>query len=203
MAKMIKRGVIGELSGKLGQIVLRRGKDGKTIAATPAVRTKPRSKLQLKSESRFARATRYAQKTEQRRPEVWKFYQSKVNKPHMSPSNIAIKDYMSPPRIDEVDLSEYKGKGGDPIYIEAFDKIRVVKVTVKIRDEDGTLLEQGEAKAHNKRDWTYRAKMDVPGGDGATVYVEVRVSDLAGNEVREVVEWKLDRRYGYRPDVSG
>ena len=200
MAKMIKRGVIGDLSGKIGQIILRRVPGGKTQAVTPAIRTKPRSPKQLERQDLFRKATRYAQQTQVRRPEVWKIYQSMANRPYMSPNNIAIKDFMSLPVIDEVDLTDYHGRAGDPIYIEAHDNVQVAKVTVRITDKDsGNLLEQGEAQAHNKRDWSYRVRRDVSGGSGG-VMVEVRVWDLAGHEVREV---KPSRRPQYRHNPPG
>lgn len=146
---MLKRGVIGDLSGKIGQIIIRRVKGGKVFAVTPAIVTKPRSKLQLESQTRFAKATRYARQTMVRRPEVWKVYQGKVNGPYMSANNIAIRDFMSPPTIDDIHLTDYHGRKGEPIYIEAHDKVRVARVTVRIisvnsgDDGDGDCGESG------------------------------------------------------------
>ena len=191
MAKMLKKGVIGEFSGKVGQVIIRRMKSGIYYLVTPGVYTKPRSKLQLESQARFAEATRYARHTRQKRPEVWSIYQRRAKTTRrLTPTNVAVQDFMSPPTIDDVDVSYFKGKAGDPIYIEAQDKNKVVKVSVSIRDGDGNLIEEGEAQMDSKRDWSYRVEEDL--AIGKKLRVEVTVTDLVGHEVKEAVEVELE-----------
>jgi hypothetical protein len=87
-----------------------------------------------------------------------------------SPYNMAVADFLSPPKVHLIDASEYTGQPGDPITVVATDKCRVVSVRVKIARADGTLVEEGAAaQVTNGRMWIYAATEANPGLIGSVV----------------------------------
>ena len=63
----------------------------------------------------------------------------------MSAFNVAIADYLNPPVVRRIDISNYRGKIGDKIYFIILDDISVQSVKVALHQSGGTLIEQGEA----------------------------------------------------------
>lgn len=194
MARIIKFGVLGELSGKIGDVILRRTKGGKTHVVSKSEITKPPSPAQLENRAQFAKGTRYAKRTRRNRPDIWSIYQKLAKGTDRSAHNLAIKDFMSPPVIEDIDVSGYKGQKGDVIRIKAKDKVMVAWVRVRLlvpgNEEEGKkekVIEGGEAEKFGQKEkevWRYVVKRDVEGRG----VVEVRVSDLAGHVVRERIE---------------
>ena len=63
----------------------------------------------------------------------------------MSAFNVAIADYLNPPVVRRIDVSNYRGKIGDKIYFIILDAISVQSVKVALHQSVGTLIEQGDA----------------------------------------------------------
>ena len=59
--------------------------------------------------------------------------------------NLALADWFVTPRVLEINVDRWTGKIGQTIRVKARDNVRVVRVSLVIRDAQGTLLEMGEA----------------------------------------------------------
>ena len=189
MAKLRKKGVIGELSGKVGQIVIRFSK-GEYVITTPPVFTKPPSEKQLEQREKFKEAVEYAQEATKVSP-TKEIYEEIAERKKKYPMNVAVADFFHVPEIEDVDISEYHGKTGDLIRVKARDDVKVSRVAVLISDQDGNEVERGDAKAvkGSALNWVYSATQDVGTGEATVV---VTVNDLAGNVVEERLEKKLE-----------
>ena len=76
-----------------------------------------------------------------------------------------------PPPIVEVALNFYEGKVDDPIFFTIFADFDVWSVHVVIRDEQGNMIESGEATQFEDTPdcWDYRATVSLPSGTPVTV----------------------------------
>jgi hypothetical protein len=66
--------------------------------------------------------------------------------------------------VGELDVSEYKGRIGDPIFIRAHDDVGVVTVNVKLTKAEGTPIESGQAVQRSGDTWVYMATVAIPLG---------------------------------------
>ena len=176
MAKIQSNLVIHGLSGMLGrQVVVRRLKNGQyVLSAAPTRRSQARSDAQKAHQEKFLQAILYA-KGAQGTPE----YQDVAKARDLSAYNIAIADFLHPPEIQKLDLSQYHGKADDKITITAVDNIKVKTVGVMIVNDDGTLVEKGAAVVadQNSNQWLYTTTC---AAGSASVKIVVDVVDLAG-----------------------
>ncbi len=179
MAKVQNNLVIHGLSGMLGkQLVVRRRKNGQyVLSAAPGARSGDMSDAQKQQCDKFRQAVLYA-KGAQNTPE----YQDVAKARDISAYNVAIADFLHPPEIQRIDLSSYHGKADDTITITAVDDIKVKTVGVMIVNDDGTLVEKGEAAAadQNSSLWLYTTKAAAA---SASVKIVIDVADLAGQVV--------------------
>ena len=108
-----------------------------------------------------------------------------VNKAHdktVTPYTIAISDWFCAPTVLLVSVDAWTGRPGQTIRVKARDNIRVASVTIVIRDEEGNVLETGEAvssKAGNTW-WKYTTKVSI--SMKPFPRVEATARDLAGNQ---------------------
>ena len=167
------------MSGKVGQVVVRR-RDGKFYVATPPMNTKDPSDKQLEHQQKFKRAIRYARRATGEDSPSREAYEEAANIAHdgRTPMNLAVADWFHPPEIDEVDFGEYHGVTGDKIFIFLNNDAKVKRVWMVISDGDGTELERGEATRSQNLEWFYTTTVDLPGQD-ATFIITIR--DLPGN----------------------
>ena len=86
----------------------------------------------------------------------------------LTPYNIALSDRMHPPVIHRI---LYRN---DRIFVEASDNVMVAKVEIMILDEQGAIVEQGEAGRVHGDWWEY-----LPESSGKTI--TAAGWDLAGN----------------------
>ncbi len=177
------------MSGKVGQVVVKR-RDGKYYVATPPIHTKPPTEKQLEHREKFAKAIRYAKMaTDEESPDKETYEEAaETASDGRSPMNMAVSDWFHPPEIDEVDFSEYHGRAGDVITILLKNEAKVDSVKLTISDADGNLLERGEATRRMALVWDYTATQDLPGDDATFV---ISVTDLPGNTAEESLEHHL------------
>jgi hypothetical protein len=97
---------------------------------------------------------------------------------------LAISDFHCLPSIQQLDLSNYKGRSGDTIAIRVVDVIGLAEMTVSIVAQDGTPVECGKAVEMGARSgqWTYTATQFV--SLGTHIFIEVAGVDHAGNRVQ-------------------
>ena len=155
---------IRSMSGKLGDVVYRTSKNGKTFTSKlPRKSGKPLSEAQLRHQERFNLANEYANRA---RGEP--VYVKLAKKTGRAASRIAFSDWFHAPVIHEV------SRRSGCIRIDASDNVHVAKVRVTISDEEGNLLEQGDAAQTSGNAWWEFAT-----STRGTILVEVW--DLAGN----------------------
>ena len=99
--------------------------------------------------------------------------------------NVALRDAMSPPVIDGVDISGYKGTVGDLISVKARDVITPASVKITILSATGVVLEQGDAviKTNDRRFWIYTVTAANAALTGTRVVATA--TDLPGNEAEK------------------
>lgn len=179
----VKNNVITQgLSGKLGNNIVFRQRNGKTIVAVAPTITQERSEAQKRQSQRFKQAAYYAKKAIQD-PQTKALYQNQA-KPGQSAYNVAVSDYMNAPEIDGIDLSQYDGKKGSRLRAVVTDDLMVSEVHVAVYNEKGTLLEEGLAfPEDDNSDWVYTVQRgeETPGQNRLVI----RASDLAGNATEQ------------------
>ena len=153
MAKVRNNVMVRGLSGSFGdQMVIKIDKAGRTIVSNKPEFNENRqfTEAQLAQQEAFREAVVYAKdaKTEE-------VYVQKAEGTPMSPYNVALADWLHAPEIKEIDASEWNGQAGQVIRVRAMDDVQVTKVSVAISDENGVVLEQGQAVAAEGAWWNY------------------------------------------------
>ena len=168
--------------GSIGRLVFRKYK-GRTIVGKKPVRTKEQGMEELARQERFKEGVAYA-KSVLADPVAREFYAPIALQRDISVYNAAMGDFLKLPTIKPLRLSKYKGNIGDVIEIRATDDIGLADLDVKIRAQDGTLIEQGKAVEIGERSgkWTYTATAQV--ALGSDIFIEVEGVDHAGNETK-------------------
>ena len=84
--------------------------------------------------------------------------------------------------MDDLDLSQYKGRAGDRILINTYDDTGVVTVNVELTGTDGTIIERGQAVEMGVGTgyWMYTAT--VPVATGTDIFIEAEAFDRPGNQ---------------------
>lgn len=152
----VKKNIVTKgLNGKLGITLVFRQRGGKTIAAVaPAKSKRELTEARKDHQQKFRAATQYA-KTAIQDNSVKALYEQGV-KDGQNAYNVAMADYMNLPSSTELGLNAYTGAKGQPVVIKATDDYMVAEVQVSIYDQNGALLEQGDAQlAENDIDWVY------------------------------------------------
>jgi hypothetical protein len=169
MARVVNNIFVRGLSGQVGgQFVIRRLRDGRTIVCkSPDFSNRKLSESQKEHHGRVKEAAAYARAASVTNP----LYTQLAEGTMLNAYNVAVRDWFHAPDIHRL------GRYGAAIRIWASDDTRVAGVTVFVMDEDGMILEQGEAVQGRGDWWEY-----VPSMDGKVV-VEAR--DLPGNQVRQ------------------
>ena len=176
MAKSKNNVVTYGLSGKIGDLLIFRQKDGQTIVAKRPQQSGKVSDKQLEQRARFQQAIFYG-KTAIESPETLALYKAATTK-GLTPFNVAVADFLNAPDIVHVNLSGYAGNVGDKILVDATDDFAVTSVTVKIVNENGT-VEEGQAEHGVGYRWTYTATQE--NTDTATSKIVVSATDMPGN----------------------
>ena len=171
--------------GKLGkQYVLRRDHGNTILASKPEIMKKNAAASQIAVRNKFHAATEWAKAILQD-PVNAAGYKS-VAKRRQSAYTVAATNYLKPPWIELIDKSEYSGTIGDKIYVSAFDLYKVTKVTVKIKDSTGNLIEGGACvKDPAGITWDYTTTVANATLTGSTI--EVVVYNLPRNSIEQVV----------------
>lgn len=173
-------------SGMVGkQFVARKYGGTYVIAARPVFREdREFSEGQTAQQNRFREGVYYA-KAMLEIPEKRELYENEAGK-KMSAFNAALRDYLKPPTLLEVDVSDYSGMPDEEIRVKALDDVLVTGVEVAII-ADGETIEQGDASQDdvNKLLWVYRTQE----ANGHERYlVRVTATDLPGNQTIGEVE---------------
>ena len=175
MAKVNDNLFLDRLSGMLGdQLIVKKGRGGRTIVCKKPTFREDRefSPAQLARQQAFREAAAYA-RTQKHNP----IYIEKAEGTGKCSYNVAIADWLHPPEILEIDLSAWTDDSGGTIRIRAQDNVKVQGVRVTIADEDGTVLEEGEAGEVGALWWEYRTAQ----APATNMCVTVAARDLPGH----------------------
>jgi hypothetical protein len=172
--------------GMMGGIVFRCRGDKSIMSKRPDCSRVVKTKAQKANMKRFAAATIYGKKVLSD-PILREKYEKK-KKMYQSIWNAAISDFMSKPKVQTIDVKDYKGVPGNELRISARDRFKFVTVIVTILNIIGQVIESGRAVAMPLSDgmeWVYKATIINSSYKGSRVVV--RVSDLPGNVVQETM----------------
>jgi len=174
MAKARKNLVVEGLSGSIWELVFRQMPDGSTrVSQKPDFSKRVFSQGQKDHQRRFQEAVAYAREAAKSQP----VYAELAKGTTKNAYNWALSDWFNPPIIHSVERKD------GMIRVEASDNVKVARVQVRVLDEAGHVLEEGDAQQLNPgsktRTWTYPS--DTQGK------IEVCAWDLAGNTVKTVL----------------
>jgi len=188
MTKIKDNMINAGLSGMLGkQIVFHQWQGLTYISQAPTAKHSPRKKeMYKKNNPRLIRAAAYGKKV-MNDPELKQAYKN-ICTPRQNAYNRAVKDYLTKPKIGEIDLSNYTGEADSFIRVYAVDDFKVKQVQVRIEDKDGNGMENGFAvQADDTEHWRFIVTVPHFVSEGGKVIV--RAYDLPGNEtVKEALQ---------------
>jgi hypothetical protein len=170
----------GQFSGKIGDLVFARLKNGKVIVRRRPVRKADKKPGEVANQQSFVRAVAYAKAVWSSQPELKAKYEAAAQRQGRQGFHLAKADFRLPPTIGDVDLSSYRGNAGDLIRVVAADDFEVKEVLVLLRRMNGELIEQGSAVL-DQGTWNYRTQTQVPAGE--TITVEAIAVDYPGHTV--------------------
>ncbi|MEJ1239865.1 hypothetical protein WBG78_17130 [Chryseolinea sp. T2] len=173
-------------SGTLGNTLVYKQYNGKTIIANKGKKREKLSEKQEEQVGRFKQATKYA-KRELQKPEMKSLYAKGINKAKfiMSAYNVAIADFLTPPEIKEIDTKDYTGEAGQLIRVRATDDFKVKSVTITLADAEGEVIETGEAQERGKKGlWRYTTNIRRLAVKGTVVTAVAK--DYPGNTTTQV-----------------
>ena len=89
-------------------------------------------------------------------------------------------DLLPPPRIEVIELNFYQGQVDDEIMLWISSDFGLARVGVVIMDEQGNVIERGEAEpfSESAEYWSYVAEVPVP--SGTFVIVQAAAIDCLG-----------------------
>ena len=159
MAEIDKFIVEASASAVVGiEKTLRKRGDKSFLAKKPVFdkNQKPTEKQEDLREN-FSAATNYAQAA-LANPESKKLYELRANA-NRTAFNVALRDYMKPPKVKKIETAKYTGNPGSTIKVRATDDFRVKAVSVTIYNAAGDLVEEGQATLDpvNRVKWNYAA----------------------------------------------
>jgi len=179
MSKSKENVITKTYSGKFGNQVVFRNRDGQSILAKPPKKpTGDPTKTQLETRNNFLNASQWA-KSILTDPVLGPVYKAKASK-GKSAYVLAVTDFLRRPVIDAIDASEYQGKIGDKIMVNASDNFNVAEVGLKITNPQGEVVEEGACqKDQHHSYWVYTATVTVASITGLTL--TARVKDNPGH----------------------
>ncbi len=172
MAKVNLSKYLKNLRGKVGDFVFRLMPDGSTVVSI--LPKKKRRSSPAQKEYRhviFPDRVSWAKMAYKNYPI---YEELAAGLPMITAYNLALKDISHPPVIYRVLREDRR------ILVNAWDEISVTGVRVTVHDEQGRLLESGEAVQFQKDWWEYTPQ--------AAGRVSVSAWDLPGNKVRMELE---------------
>ena len=174
-------------SGMLGKNFVYRQWNGRTIMANKPKKRGKLSEKQLAQVTRFQYAAEYARERT-KSPEYKHLYQRGVDpkKDMFSAYAVALRDFLNPPKVSDVDAKDYTGEAGQIIRVRATDDFMVKSVTVTITSAENKVIETGEAIARGKKG-LWRMTTTVRNANVRGTVIMVVAKDLAGNEAKKVV----------------
>jgi hypothetical protein len=180
MAKVKLNPALVAIHGKVGDLVFKTYNHGEIVSKMPDRTGIVPTVNQIAQQDKFRLAALYG-KSVMADPDTKQIYDDAAARKGIAVFALTVADFLNPPVIDEVDLASYTGKIGDKIQIRATDDVEVKGVAVAIRDQGGTVLEQGAATwTAATATWSYTATTNLT--QGQSVSIEVSATDMPGHK---------------------
>jgi hypothetical protein len=176
----VKNNVLTEgLSGKIGNKIVFRQRNGVTIAAQAPKQKVKLTENQLSQNKRFTDASTYA-KNALSDPTLKAFYEAEAKKKGtLSARNAAMSDYLTPPTVTSIDASDYTGtKSNEKIIVHADDKFKISSLKLKIVSSSNSTIEEGNVTLSEGK-WTYHTTALNPDLSGSKITISA--TDRPGN----------------------
>ena len=172
MAKVDLSQYLKNLRGKVGDFVFRLMPDGSTVVSIlPKKKRKSSPAQKTYRHETFPERVQWARMAQHEYPI---YAELAADLPMITAFNLAIKDISHPPVIYRVLREDGR------ILVNAWDEISVAGVRVMVHDEQGRLLESGDAVQQQKNWWEY-----VPKAEGR---ISASAWDIPGNKVHRELE---------------
>jgi hypothetical protein len=187
MAKVRLNPTIEGIHGAVGNLVYKTFNHGEILGRMPDRTGIVATPSQVAQQDKFRLAAFYG-KAVFADPQTKKVYEDAAQaKGLQAVFALAVADFLNAPIVQEVDLSSYTGKVGEQITIRAVDDVEVKGVAVTIRDNGGTVLEQGAAVlTPGTGKWTYTTTTALAQGQSAAI--EVTATDIPGHAGTRTVQ---------------
>lgn len=182
MTKVFLQPGLRGLSGGMGGWVYQM-RNGKTVVGMKPINTKAPTEAQLHQRQRFSDAASYA-KAALGDPAKREFYETVAKERDMPAFAMAVADYLNVPSFKPLDLSQYKGRVGDPILIRAVDDLGLVSVEVTLNAIDGALIEKGMAVEAGARSGHWVYTVTAPVALGADIFIALTGIDHTGRKAK-------------------
>jgi hypothetical protein len=154
MATVKLNDLIKSVSGSIGGLELSRRGDKIIARAKPDAAPQP-TPARLANQQKFRDAAAYGRAV-QADPALALPYAAQARARGVAPYHVALKDFLNPPQILEVDLTLLGTDAGRPVRIRAVDDFEVVQVWFCIRTVEEVLIETGPAALDQASgDWVY------------------------------------------------
>ena len=170
------------ISGTNGGMVFRQLQGKVVVAQRPDTRDLEPSPAQQAQRDRFTLAAAYAREVLSH-PWQRRMYERLAASRNRRVDKLLMSDFLTPPVVDEIDVSVYHRRAGDLVRIIASDDIEVTGVDVAIHTAAGALVEQGHATSVHGV-WCYRTVTASPLNE--LVVVSAVARDRPGNEARQM-----------------
>jgi len=179
---IIKENDITEgMSGKFGRKIVFRVVKGVTLATRRSNHERVFTEKQLAHRERFRLAASYA-KAKMQDPVAKAEYRTMAgDEAFANAFSTAVKDYMVPPKIVSINVSDFTGATGSIIPIKVSDNAKTIRIKVSILLNDGTVVESGDATLTRGDDaWKYITTQLLSSVAGSKIVVTA--IDRPGNE---------------------
>jgi len=165
-------------SGQIDGWVYRTARGRVIVSRRPDMSNVVSSESQIAHRERFKMAAAYG-KSMMNSEDMRDMYMEAARKKDLPIFSVMIADYFHAPEIKDIDLEGYHGIAGNVIDTIVIDDFAVQSVHVKIIDDQGTVIESGNAKTALDRinRWYYNATVTIT----SDITIEVIAKDYPGN----------------------
>src|SRR5436190_2047369 len=118
---LMKNSFVGDLHGKVGNLVFAKHKPGIKVVRKAPTRTEPPTSGELANQDKFRGAVEYAKKVWATQPELKAKYNAIARPRFQRGFALAKSDFLRPPTVEDIDLSSYAGNPGELIQMRAVD----------------------------------------------------------------------------------
>ncbi|WP_276372898.1 hypothetical protein [Chryseolinea sp. H1M3-3] len=169
------------MSGKFGKKIVFRVVHGVTLASRRLTAPRVQTEKQLAHQVRFQRAAEYAKAKMQDPVAKQEYKEMAGNGAFANPFAAALGDYMTRPKVLDVNVSGFTGVAGSTILVLVSDNAKTIRMKIDIQNADGVLIESGEASLKaGDTEWKYVTTQALASLTG--VKIVVTAIDRPGNE---------------------